>query len=336
MGPLNQMRTIEFNRNGLATICSLSQHHLPLLATLLTNDFTHDYYDQLVNFYTSLGPMKFVVKNVARYVKKVGSAHLSDLDIRRLTQHAFGEADNKIQRLIRQSLDSYNIDFPPVIIEDPMELKLLNTGMYELYMYYMGEIQDIILGMYDMRDCKSETNLPLLLTDWAFTLLTKKQFNEDYIIHKEEPIYPEFQLPPLDQLYIQTDTVDDRENTEIRWKILSFIMSLSNQVILALKNLPKNYLVICTALYALVKSELLTAKEADGILYTEYKFNSGEDTRVSDNFSIAGLQSYIQSVPQVDGVYFQKVMEQTSEMDFVERESYFVPIKAYRIYANVN
>ena len=80
--------------------------------------------------------------------------------------------------------------------------------MYEPYMYYMGSIQDIIFGIYDMRDCRSETNLPWLLTDWAkrktgivrhrikddsytFTLLTKKKFNEDYKIHKEEPIYPQ-------------------------------------------------------------------------------------------------------------------------------------------------
>lgn len=208
IGPLNQLRTIEFNRKGLETVCSLSQYHLPLLATLLTNDFTHEYHDQLLNFYNSLGPMKYVVKNVARYVKKVGSVYLSDLDIRRLTQHAFGRADDKIQRLIRQSLDSYNIDFVPVIVEYPLEKTLLNTAMYEPYIYYMGSIQDIILGLYDMRDCRSETNLPWLLADWAkrktgivrhqikddsytFTLLTKKQIKEDYKAHKEEPIYPQ-------------------------------------------------------------------------------------------------------------------------------------------------
>lgn len=208
IGSFNQLRTIEFNRKGLQSVCSLSQHQLPLLATLLTNDYTHEYHDQLLNFYNSLGPMQYVVKNVARYVKKVGSVYMSDLDIRRLTQHVFGKSDDKIQRLIRQSLDSYNIDFVPLVVEYPLEQTLLNTAMYEPYVYYMGSIQDIILGVYDMRDCKAETNLPWLLTDWAkrktgivrhrgkddaytFTLLAKKQFNEDYKIHNEKPIYPQ-------------------------------------------------------------------------------------------------------------------------------------------------
>lgn len=204
---LNQVKTIEFNRNGLAKICSLSQHQLPLLATLLTNDFTHDYFDRLRDFYNKLGPMKSVIENVASYVKRVGSAHLTDLDIRRLTQHVFGKADEKIQRLIRQSLNSYDLDYPDAVIDDPLEQKLLNTDVYDTYIYFMGNIQDIILGIYDMRDCKGETNFSALLIDWAkrktgivtkrnnepytFTLLTKKYFYEDYAIHKEEAIHPE-------------------------------------------------------------------------------------------------------------------------------------------------
>lgn len=206
-GPFNQMRTIEFNRKGLAAVCALSQRHLPLLATLLTNDFTHGYYDQLSDFYNKLGPIKYRIPNVACYVKKVGSEKLTDLDIRRLTQHAFGKADDKIQRLIKRSLDSYNIDYPDVVIDDPIEQKLVNTDMYEPYVYFMGAIQDIILGLYDMRNCKSEINFPELLTEWAkrktgivrngsgdsytFTLLIKKHFDEDYAAHTEMPIYPE-------------------------------------------------------------------------------------------------------------------------------------------------
>lgn len=134
--------TLEYDRDGLRNCLSLSQHHLPLLATLLTNDFTHGYFDQLIKFYKSLELYKFRkscrVENVARYVLKVGSTELSDLDIRRLTQHAFGKADAKIQRLISQSLNSYDIDFSEPIIGDPLEEKLLDKYIYRYYMYHMG------------------------------------------------------------------------------------------------------------------------------------------------------------------------------------------------------
>lgn len=133
--------TIEFNQSALKNCLSLSQHHLPLFATLLTNDFTRGYFDKLVGFYKSLGPFKYRVENVARYVRKVGSTPLSNLDIRRLTQHTFGKSDAKIQSLIRQSLDSYNIDLPAPILDDPLEEKLLylNSDMYKYYMLHMGK-----------------------------------------------------------------------------------------------------------------------------------------------------------------------------------------------------
>lgn len=138
-----QVWIVEFDRDGMRHCLSLSQYHLPLLATLLTNDFTHEYFDQLISFYKSLESGKYRrscrVEDVARYVRKVGSTELSDLDTRRLTQHAFGKADTKIQTLIRQSLNFYNIECAePIIIDDPLEEKFLKHHMYRYYTYHMS------------------------------------------------------------------------------------------------------------------------------------------------------------------------------------------------------
>lgn len=241
----NEVWTIEFNCNDLKRSLSLSQHHLPLFATLLTNDFTHEYFDQLIDFYKRLGSFKYRVENVARYVRN-GSTSLSDLDIRRLTQHAFGKADAKIQSLIRQSIDSYNVDSMESIINDPLEQKLLHleNDMYKFYMLYMGKsnlypiesrfilalkhsviscifslilfhllapVQYLLFQFYDMRGCKPDANITLLLIDWqkrkigilkkrfqddtiTFKVLAKKDFNEDYLAHTEKPIYPDCKI----------------------------------------------------------------------------------------------------------------------------------------------
>lgn len=61
------------------------------------------------------------------------------------------------------------------------------------------------------------------------------------------------ELLALDRLYIETESNGDSEIADIRWKILAFIMSLPGEVISALKKLPKKFLLISTALYALVK-----------------------------------------------------------------------------------
>lgn len=57
-------------------------------------------------------------------------------------------------------------------------------------------------------------------------------------------------VPPLDQLYLGKE---DEKMLEIKWKIFGWIMSLSDDVISAMKKLPKNFLLICAILYALVK-----------------------------------------------------------------------------------
>lgn len=142
----NRLKTIEYNRNGIANICSLAKYQMPLFATLLANDYTHGYYNQLARFYCSMGPMKYRIQNVARYVRKNGNMNLTDSDIQRIIQHVFGYTNEELQQLFQQSLDSYNVDFPPEQIDDPLEKKLLHTKMYRPYMVNSWGIQGVILG----------------------------------------------------------------------------------------------------------------------------------------------------------------------------------------------
>lgn len=63
---------------------------------------------------------------------------------------------------------------------------------------------------------------------------------------------------PLDQLY--ADANNDSDIVEMRWKILAFIMSLSDKNIQAIKKLPKNFALVSVTLYALVKVKFLWIK----------------------------------------------------------------------------
>lgn len=130
-----QVKTLEYNRDALAKICALSQRQLPILATLLGNDFTNEYYDQLNSFHRTLGPMRNKFKNVANFVRNFGdTAKLSDAQIDQIKQKIFGYGNEAKKQLIKDSIDSYNTDFPAATVDDPIQEKLLDTSMYRPYM----------------------------------------------------------------------------------------------------------------------------------------------------------------------------------------------------------
>lgn len=205
----NQLKTIEYDRN-VADICQLCQYQLPLFATLLGNDFTLKYYDELEDFHTSLGPIAFKVRCVARYVRNVGNIELSNEDIEEIAQKVFGNTDCDKQQLIRKSVNSYNVDVISTTSDDPIEKLLLNTSMYRSYVANANPIQGILLPFYDMRD-KHSANLSLLIADWikrrigilkqhkkdnsfVFTLLAMTDPEGEFEIHTERPIYPDCKL----------------------------------------------------------------------------------------------------------------------------------------------
>lgn len=205
--PSNELKTVEYEQK-IENICQLDKFQLPLFATLLGNDFTLKYYEELLEFHNSLGPLAYKIHGVARYVRRVGRAELSDNDIREIAQKAFGNNSIDKQQLLRKSLKSYSVDVPPTIIDDPIEKCLINTNMYRSYMAAISPIQGILLPFYDMRDCKQGGNLSLLLIDWlkrkigvlkqknqnkstTFTLLAMKDAEEDFEAHYEQPIYPD-------------------------------------------------------------------------------------------------------------------------------------------------
>lgn len=63
-------------------------------------------------------------------------------------------------------------------------------------------------------------------------------------------------MPALDTIY--TSNVASDAALDIQWKLLAFIMSLEDDVISAIKAVPSEFQVICTALYAMVKVSLIS------------------------------------------------------------------------------
>lgn len=103
---------------------------------------------------------------MAKFVRTAGS-------LTYVIQHVFGCVNTELEVLFQKSLDSYRIDLPPVEINDPIQMKLLDTKMYVPYMYHMSSIQAIIMALYDMRGYDPQANYTMLALDakenWSCT-----------------------------------------------------------------------------------------------------------------------------------------------------------------------
>lgn len=214
----NRITTTEYEPKCLVSCFEIAKHQLPLFATLLGNEITSKHKDILYDFHKTLGPLKYRLQNVANYVRKVGSIHLSDLDIRRLTQHVFGTADDEMQKLIKQSLNWYDTNTPPIVIDDPIEQKLANTNMYRTYKAILSPIQIVNAQFYDKRSCVDTGNYTELIIDWykrkvgvvrqqriddnfTLTFLAKKNSDEGHQAYTDAPIYPDCELNYIFEIF---------------------------------------------------------------------------------------------------------------------------------------
>lgn len=213
-----RLRTIEYNRKSIERILSLSIDQLPLFASLVGNDITNSksLSSKLDNFFRKIGSSEQKIRNVAKFVRDlkcgINFKRISDNNIRQIVEKIFGQANGTWEQLIKSSIDSYNVDYSPPAITDPIEAKLSHSDMYRPYMENTGSIQVIIMSYYDLRGCAPDTSLPELLTDWmkrrkgilmmngtkdpsnTFTVLVKRNFEEKCMAHTESLIYPNCKL----------------------------------------------------------------------------------------------------------------------------------------------
>lgn len=214
----NRLVTIEYNRKTIAEILLLSAYQLPLFATLMGNDITRmkGVSGKFDHFFKTLDPTNDRIRNIAAYIRDINckmynSTRISNEGLRQIIAPILDdeEAYNKWEKLIQKSIDSYDTDRQvDSETSEPIEERLLGTGVYRSYMLCKNPIHEQHMPFYDLRGGKPQTNLPNLLTDWikrkrgivtnridhrssTFTLLIKKDFNEAAKAYTEIPIYPD-------------------------------------------------------------------------------------------------------------------------------------------------
>lgn len=360
---ISTMKTHEYDRKGFLRLSSLTYKQLPLFATLTGNDVMSKFYDkELANFhrYGLKGRGDKMLK-IASYVRSITNDHLSDSTLKQVASDVFHDSSYEKCQIICDSIQSYDLKLPQPDIDDTIAKRLMeiNPNVCTVYTTHAAPANGITLCFYDMRDCKNDDkSLPSLFVDWmkrrigivrqhtndrdfTFTLLAKQNYNQIYTISKENPIYPDISVPPLDQLMV--NDVENEENQEvdeeminIRWKLLGWILTISNEKIDSIRSLPKDLILICTVLYLLVRNKFLDIQEADGILLSEQevltKLRSAADLiaelplslipkyvraahmynithqHVRTSLAVVGLTHSMATILRFDGVYFQNLM----------------------------
>lgn len=207
-----ELKTTEYIRKDLEKLFGLSRNQFPLVAALMGNHFTREYQNRFSGYRR--------VEDIVNYVRKVGSGRLSDLDIKRIVQDVYKEANesaDKIQLSIRNSLEWYDIHVAPPRLDDELaeeflQIRLNGVDMFRPYMKNMAKTSKISTKLYDLRVSQNVTNGVLLMMHWKRRNvgILRQRFNNDgfeltimartdtnptsNVTHIEKPIYPDCML----------------------------------------------------------------------------------------------------------------------------------------------
>lgn len=150
--------TKEYDRLTINRLLSLSSQQRPLLATLIGNDYTNKYFDDLCRFHRRLeDKSRDRFRNVAKFIRdNIRNVVLSDDDIEFITSVVFGSrAECDKYDLIRDSIDSYNLRSRTEenLKSDPIETKLATLSVKAVKSYRILNIdliQWVLVPFNDM------------------------------------------------------------------------------------------------------------------------------------------------------------------------------------------
>lgn len=204
---IETLDTIEYKHDALSRLFELSVKERAILSTLMGNDYTAKYYNQLCEFHRSLGPTKYKFPNVARYIRRtLRYCNSEKMTVSRIVDKIFGlNADQECHQLIYDSIHSYDLEFVRTKITNPLLQKCAYHA--DLYNKLNDSIKTITFTMYDMRRDDITKNYAEISLEhlkkclgvlWqhkndpslTFTLLAKHSHDEGYKSTIEKPIYP--------------------------------------------------------------------------------------------------------------------------------------------------
>lgn len=204
----------EFDRIAITRLLSITYEQRPLLATLIGNDFTKIYSDELYQFHRRLGRPSDKFRNVADYIRrKIRNGYISENDIDVIVGDIFGgRAGDAKRQMFRDSLNSY--DLRSQIDEnrgvDPVEAKLVALSVKAVKNYRklnMNTIQPVSTPFNDMATEESSSVLIEFLVELlrkkmgimchdtasekTFKVLKKTTRANSFAAYRETPITPE-------------------------------------------------------------------------------------------------------------------------------------------------
>lgn len=218
---ITELIAIEFDRENLLEKLHLPRYKMPLFATLAGNDYTknhkflqlvHDILDeQGANHLNVNLKNRYFFGSIADYVRSVPfNVEKRAFDVKKVAIEAFGQEEiNKNCQLIKNSVNSYNLDRIPNVMNDLIGKQLLNSPLYPSYLALMYPVVGIPMPFYDMRGRRDGTLLTNLIIEWTsrkkgvlflnghnrkptnYTVLAKRSVNGNFTKSKERIIYPE-------------------------------------------------------------------------------------------------------------------------------------------------
>lgn len=279
----NSLMIKEYNRDALRHTLNLNYKELACLSAIVGNDFITN-----ANNYTQTY-QKFI--NIAECIKRndLTSLHNADLFARIAKILNTVPTESKLMQ-IEKSLALYDTNFKitDLSIEKPFIHKCLQHNMRFVYNVLSGFPVNFTLHYYDLRkESISFYELVIPLFKRKIGILynhrcqsvvncfvySKLLHIQSYQLLEVSPIFSEQYVPQLKELLFGED---NDALTDVRFDLLKEIIGISSSLDIDLKLIPKNYLIDALVLVFLVLNKVINVEEADIILFSIYKVESGE------------------------------------------------------------
>lgn len=280
---LDLLTTLEFDRQKLSKHLRLTSSQMPVFATLAGNDIVDR--EGLERFHNKFGKrVERKFEGLANFIRQHTKNFSSFPEmIEFFATEVYGFPFKDRINLLENSIKSYSMNLKTE--DNPYSKYVLNKNIFTFKILNRSPI-NFSLVFFDLRqsDMPSYFNLCVSMfqrqagivlmnsdnRDEKLTLYTKQNHNTGHRKVKVKAIFPPFEIPELDDLYSFNPDLD-----AYRFALLKWTISWEGLKDVELRDFPDNYMIDILTILFMLRSGVITSKEADIFLWTVKNVEKG-------------------------------------------------------------
>jgi len=276
------LTTKEYSRKALRYQLKLSDYQLSIMATIAGNDLIR--FQEVQKWHKESLKLTTVEQKfpaLAEYVRTNFPEHADHMaSLKKLADEIFKDTSDRCINRILASIKSYSTDFNEIKPDDPtlryclqhhhlFSFNVFNRSPFNFSMVFFDLRKTDMPSYYDLSVPMLQRQAGVLQASYQLNYGVKlivygKRFHiEKHQPHQVSPIMPFFDVPPIEELYSESNKYD-----ALRMKLLKWTVDWKKLKHFDLEEIPDRYMIDVLTLVFLLRKNAITSKEADILLWT--------------------------------------------------------------------